>query len=266
MRKLACLVLILLAAGCEPAPILRLTSRDPGATWFQGQQLVRHEADGVSVVASFDRSLGMYLVFDVTVVNRSDSTLLIEPQDFNFTLASSGGELRPAQQKPFPAVDPEAELARIDKVSSALESGHANGKMLEAVGDLAEAVVDVAGAGSKTKAEQDADEKRDLEQASERRQADETHERTMASLAESRDYWASRALRRTQLAPRQSISGKIALPAGPIPALLSRPTHANSITSFDDGAALAPGDILILTLHSPIRTNAEGMEFIVREL
>src|SRR5260221_123105 len=104
----------------------------------------------------------MYLVFDVTVVNRSDSTLLIEPQEFTFTLASSGGGLRPAQQKPFPAVDPEAELARIDKVTSALESGHATGAMLDAIGDVAEAVADVAGAGSKTKGGRGARGKRGL--------------------------------------------------------------------------------------------------------
>src|SRR5260221_14788311 len=93
----------------------------------------------------------MYLVFDVTVVNRSDSTLLIEPQEFTFTLASSGGGLRPAQQKPFPAVDPEVELARLDKVASAVESGHATGAILNAIGDVAEAGADGAGGGARNK-------------------------------------------------------------------------------------------------------------------
>lgn len=266
MRKLACLVLLLLSAGCEPAPILQLTSRDPDARWLEGQQLVRHESDGVSVVASFERSLGMYLVFQVTIVNRSDSTLRIDPRDFNFTLATSHGALRPAQQRPFPAVDPETELARIDKISSALESGHATGATLDAIGDLAEAVVGVATAGSKTKAEQEAEEKSDLERAIERHEADETHARTMASLAESRDYWASRALRRTQLGPRESISGKIALPAGPIPALLARPEHSTSITTVHDRTGLPPDAVLTLTLHAPTGCGARGMEFVVREL
>src|SRR5437762_8998561 len=133
MRWLAGLLVLVLAAGCAPDSIFQLTSRDPDARWSQGLQLVRKESDGVSVVASFERSLGAYLVFDVTIVNRSDSTFLIEPEQFTYTLASSGKELATAARGPFPAVDPEDQLERLDKDVSALAASRATVAMLDAI-------------------------------------------------------------------------------------------------------------------------------------
>jgi len=266
MRGLAFLAAFVLAAGCAPEPVFHLTARDSDARWRQGRQWVRHESGGVSLVASFDRTLGGCLVFDVLVVNRSDSPILIEPEAFNFTLASSGRELRAALRHPYPAVDPEAQLARIDKYLSAIEAGHATGRVLDAIGGLGNAVLEVAEAGTRTEADQERDAQLDLERACERHEADEAHESAIATLSQARDYWASRALRRTQLDPRQSVRGKIALPTGPMGRLLAGIDRSRSITTFVDEAALTPREVLILTLHSPMEAETEGIEFIVRRL
>ena len=266
MRKLAYLAIILLAAGCGQDPVLQLTSRDPDARWLQGQQVIRRESDGVSVVASFSRSWGGHLIFDIMVANRSDSTLLIEPQQFNYTLASTRDGLRPAFRKPHAAGDPEVELARLDKHASEMESSHATSTMLNAFTDLADMVADLAETGSRTEAEEDRDAQLDLERAIERHQADEDHESTMASLSQRRESLATRALRRTHLGPGEWVSGKIALPVASIPRLLARPVRSGSITDFIDRSALAPDDTLTLILHLPIGAGTEGMEYVVRKL
>src|SRR5437899_534528 len=130
MRRVAIPVLAALAGGCASATLIDLASRDAGARWLAGHQWVRHESGQAAVIASYDRNWGSVLLFDVTVVNRSDSTLRIEPREFTFALSSTRDE---PQQDRFAAADPEAAIADLDQRMAAIESGHANAKMLDAV-------------------------------------------------------------------------------------------------------------------------------------
>lgn len=260
--KAALAVLLALVAGCVPAPLLRLTSRDADAHWLQGRQQVRRVSDGVTVHASFDRSSDRHIGFVVEVANRSDSTILLEPERFHFTLAHPGGDAPPALRGPFQALDPEARLERLDREAAAERARHGTAATLDAVTGVADAVLDTWQARTRTAEEEERDALHDLERAVERLEEADTHERTLFRLARARAAWTDRALRRTHLLPGREARGWIVLPAGPVHALLAGPARPYSITGTEPPAIAE----CTLTLHAPVGDRIHAMSWAVRKL
>lgn len=263
MNKALVLLLVLLAAGCRPATVYQLTTREPDARWHQGRQLIRREADGVSMVASFDRTWGRYLVFEVVIINHSDSTIMVEPRAFSYSVAAENGAIPDKLARPVAAVDPESELAQLDKWASAQQSSHEMNSMMNALGEVLDVAADIAEAGSRTDEEKSLDAQQDLGRAVERQNERQDHAATMTNLAVLRDYWASRALRRTELEPRQSIGGKIALPTNVLWKLEARHRSERGTGLWRTGP---DGFNVLLRLDCPLGAARQVVEFDVRKL
>src|SRR6266540_170685 len=78
MRKVTIGVLGILAVGCASTATFELAPRDHGARWLADQQWVERRTDDVVIVASFERSWLDRLLFDVSVTNRSGSTISVD--------------------------------------------------------------------------------------------------------------------------------------------------------------------------------------------
>lgn len=254
---------LLLLAGCTPAAVYHLDSREPDIRWFHGQELIRRESGGVSFVVSFHRCWSSYLVFDVEVINRSDSAILVEPEKFYYQLSVKYGDLEAALQQKFMAVNPETQLHMLDKQVSSEDARHQTFATMDAIAGVADLVVDIAEAGERTAREEDQDARRDFERAADRHTENVEYERTITNLGALRAYWASQVLRKTHLGPRQSVSGKIAMATFPIDAFL-KGTFNNHATLRIRTDKVRP--VYMLTMRCPVADSTFAVDFMIKKL
>src|SRR5262249_37393791 len=137
MRTLAIGVLALLAGGCAAGRDFNLVPRDPEAPWQVAHRWVRTESSRATVNLAFDRYGYGYLVFDVEVVNQSDSALHVDPEKFSYTRASSGQDLPRKLKKPVSALRPEAALASLNRQMRIQSGTTAIGEFVASVAVLA---------------------------------------------------------------------------------------------------------------------------------
>jgi len=81
-------ILALLCGGCA-AGHFDLVPRDPEAPWHAGPRQVRVESSNATIKASYDGIWLDNLAFMVEVVNQTDSVLVVDPQRFTLTLATT---------------------------------------------------------------------------------------------------------------------------------------------------------------------------------
>ena len=260
-RSIGFSVCVLAAVGCQEAAVFQLTSREPDARWLLGQQVLHRQTEATFLEVSFHRSLENYLVFDVSIANNSDSTLLIAPEDFSYVLAPAHGEL-PAGPS-YAAIDPDAQIASLDRRAATEKAEHDTRVALGAAVDLTDMVAGLITSGSRTDDERSLDAQRDLEREAQRRVEDDDYESTVADLERLRDHWASGTLRRTHLSPRQSVGGRLALPAGPVRAFLGPPRRDRNSIQYDKREAVEKYCRLIL--RSRVGDGTHEMIFEVRE-
>lgn len=257
MCRIACLASIALLAGCSPAPVLRLTALEPSAPWQQGSQLVRRDSSGVVVTAAFERTWEGNLVFDLEVTNRSDATVVLDPVAIHYTVVPAEGARSGPAGRAVLALDPEQQLARLDRLVASENANQSTGLLLDMIGGVLEGAAALAARGTATEAEADEDQRRDLEREAARHRDDERHATTLATLADRRAYWARQALRRTDLAPGETAAGKVLLPAGP----LGRVTRGPRDRWPARRVARTPAAEQRLQLHVPPVTNPEGIPY-----
>jgi hypothetical protein len=126
MRAVVIGILALLVGGCA-APAFDLVSRDPESPWLTGNRWVRTESSRATVSTSFDHTLADHLVFEVEVVNQSDSTLVVDPERFSYTLSSSGPDLPARLRRSVAAVAPATVVARLDREVSRIDKEYERG-------------------------------------------------------------------------------------------------------------------------------------------
>jgi len=91
MRAVTIGILALLCGGCA-AGQFDLVPRDPEAPWVAGPRQVRVESSTATVKTAYDGIWLDHLAFMVEVVNQTDSVLVVDPQRFALTLATSAPE------------------------------------------------------------------------------------------------------------------------------------------------------------------------------
>lgn len=253
-------ILALLAGGCAPAaPLLDLVPRDPAAPWQAGERWVGVESDRATINASFDRAWLDHLVFDVEVVNQSDSMLTIDPRQFSFTLTSSDTRLPRALRRRFTAEDPRKVASRLQH-EVPHQSGFSDGLLGLAafvVGVVVLAAV-VASDIELSSADDSGDEHANSVQdvaAMQRAQAED--------FTRSCRHSAETLLRPTGLAPHETVRGEIWFPIGPLRQAIGPPPLAGdkyNITTTPPKRAAAEYE---LTLRPPANTGALAIEYYV---
>lgn len=259
MRTMALGIAALLAGGCASAPMVDLVPRGAGASSARACD-VRLESTEATVVAHFAGPWRQWFVFDLTVVNRSDSALVVAPEDFSITLA---------RDHPQKTLGRAIHAVGSERVLDVLDSGQSRESVLwglllglegaamvaNAVGTIA---ADVQGSADDQDAhKQLAEDLGVLGTITVNAAATRTED-----LSDEHYRWARSALLRTVLAPRASVSGTIAVPGTPFRSLLApyEPAPDESDWSIT-GPPRRPRHGYRLTLHTPTNLGGQRFEF-----
>ena len=234
MRAVVIVIVALLAGGCAASRNLDLVSRDPQSPWEEGHRWVRTESSVATVTMSFDRIWDDYLDFQAEVVNHSDSTLRVDPEQFSFTLASSGDELPAKLKQSFPATAPDAALARLDRqIKSQARVGPLT-EMVAGLVVLAAMAVEAVEFGDMSLSVDKTDGSSCIQpQPTTTESAAFEPEAQPRVTQKIRDRNAKALLRATDLAPGATVRGEIWMPAWPVrkAAGPEEPTDDQSITA-----------------------------------
>jgi hypothetical protein len=264
MKHAVCVCCITMSMlGCAPAQVFQLIPQDSNVRWLQGQQIIRRDSNGVAFIASFNRTWGTYLVIDVEVVNGSDTTFLLDPSVFYYRLSVSRGAHEAGLAQRFPAMNPERELARLDKLTSRTVANHQTLTVLNSVAEVADLALDIAEAGDRTKEEQHRDAEEDYRRTVDRHLEQREYEGRITNLSQLRDYWSSSILRKTHVGPGESASGKIALPAMPVAEFMDGRLQSDSTSRIRRKFIQCT---YALALHCPVAGTVHRLDFEVKKL
>jgi hypothetical protein len=205
LRSLALVIPALIALGCvTPEPVVRLTS--VGApVWIAGRAVETQALDGFRVAAAFDHQEPSRIGFRVEIENGGDRTIDVDPTDMGFNDRIGGTWTRE-----HTVIDPEERLAELDATGAqeaADAYNHAVGMapllFLTAIGEVASVA---SGHGGTTTGLRTAAIASDME-------SDQAgHASAIQQVGAEKALWMNAALRRTTLAPGQTVSGFIYVP------------------------------------------------------
>ena len=258
MRTIAIGILALLAGGCAGGREFDLVPRDPQAPWQVGDHRVWTESSRASVSMAFDRPWFGYLVFDVEVVNRSDSALRVDPTHFSYSLASSDGQLPREVRRRFAALAPETAFPQLEKLVHRRSATGAITSFVATVVVLTAIAVNAVEFGdySYSSDEPGGDACAQSASAAADRETFETVAKTDQRIL---DQAAKRLLRVTELAPGATVRGELWMPAWPVKHAVGPEKMANdpSITLPKQHAATYQG----LTLHVPAEVGGQEFDY-----
>jgi hypothetical protein len=215
MKKLIFLPMILIITvliGCiRPYPVYDLIpSGDYNTRWLFGSEYVIISDNNLVTSLAYINSEKDLLIFDLEVINRSGSDVLVAPEKFYY---------HPIEAKfvsdtlKVMAVDPELKLKMLDKLISHKRADLSNQAISNFVVETADLIGDIADSEDRNIQEKQLDANKDLErQVSADREEGRTRNQ-ISDLSSQRNYWASQVLRKTTLKPGEAIHGKIYFPA-----------------------------------------------------
>jgi len=199
-------------AGCATLPpVYQLSPSVSDVTWSAGRPVVQRELDGVQVAVAFTQPAPDKLGLRVQISNVAAEGFEVSPKNVTFTACS--GTVNASCAPTAWVMDPETELARLDRgardetASAAAAQGALTFLLvLNAVADVGAIASGHAdrSTGSGTAATADL---MDSTAAN--------HQHALGQLQTEWDFWANAALRRSTVAPGQSVAGVVMVPVYP---------------------------------------------------
>ena len=263
-------ILALLVGGCA-APAFDLVSRDPESPWLTGTRWVRTESSRATVSTSFVHTLADHMVFEVEVVNQTDSTLVVDPERFSYVLSSSDHDLPARLGRRVAAASPATVVARLDKEGARVkrEYGRRNEGAVLAV--LAGAVVVAAIAldlinvdtieSAVTTASSLIPSQIEVTGGTEPCVAPPPVAPPPPDPDGARERYVARLLQRVALAPGASVRGDLWLPAKPVMKAIEPGASASELSVTAPSPRKLPDHQL--TLRAPAELGGQEFEYSV---
>jgi len=264
MRAVTMGILALMCGGCAAAPAFDLVPRDPEAPWMADQGWIRTESSRATVNASFDRTWLDHIIFEVEIVNQSDSMLVVDPEGFSYRLSSAGDDLPAKLKGSFAAVAPAAVVAQLDKeIARASDASFAviGLSVLVVVAAFALNRVEPAPAPQAELADQRSSGSAGIALHEGDSHEGDVRETRMSDPRRARELCLQALLPRTTLAPGAIVRGELWMPVWPLRKAVGSgsPESSWSITA---APAHAPADCG-LTLRTPAALGGQGIEYSV---
>ncbi len=199
-----------------PRPVLRLHPLvpEPEIKWLQGKEYVKLETEESILYLAFYKQYRDYVAFDISIFNRSDEPILIQPERFYFKpLSIIVEKSRKISLDTVYAVDPEQKLLEIDKTLASRDAAYATALGYDILGSFFDVTYHLATLGKeKTEEEKQTEELQDQTRELNRLYRDVEYEKTVSKLESERSLWEFKAIRKTTLPPGFSLHGLIFFP------------------------------------------------------
>ena len=200
--------LLFLLSSCAPAPVFRIFPESNETAFYQGMEYVQHAGKSLVLSMGYYRHLDNKFIMDVEIINNSDSTVYIDPLQFNYDAYEQYSDAFPADTGKFlanrTAFNPEVEMIQIDKQLAREEAAERTDQTLFLIGQGISVASEIA-----------ADSPEEREEISENRRENYRDQQienmeyrySKRNLADRREVWEMEALRRTDLLPGEHIRG-----------------------------------------------------------
>ena len=203
------LVITFFTACVMPQPVSRLVPLEENNKWWYGRQIIElPENDGVTMDLIFQKSTPQYLILDVSIQNRSDQTVLVDPLQF-YMVPLERDTLR-SVAPPIVALNPEIVLLNLDRSESREIAEAQNSAYLEILSLTLDLASDISSIGEDEDSEVRAQELEEREIRREDYEVEQVNrDYRLGSLDEQRDYWENASIRKTSLDPGYELKGSL---------------------------------------------------------
>lgn len=147
------LALMFIMASCvAPQPVIRVIPTETKTTWQQGKEFVSYQKNDFIIHCAYHGTDARYLIFDVEIVNGSQSEFLVAPE--NIIMYTDSGKWDPVTNQivyatfPIRAADPEFQLLKLDMQESIAEANMKNQQTAAVVASVAALPIIVAAASA----------------------------------------------------------------------------------------------------------------------
>ncbi|MCU7496282.1 MAG: hypothetical protein HF314_02065 [Ignavibacteria bacterium] len=194
--------------NCGSTAVYRLSSIDGEPVWDYGWEVVGKKNNAGEAHISFVEAKDGYFVFLLNYENRTEKPVLLDPGEIYYEVFRDSIPRHPGMVQRTYAVDPELELAGIEKKSSSLDASERSRLGLSAIVSTIDVVGSVVSIGTKRSSKELKKQEKERE---ERMIADEnakiSYENDKATLAGEKDYWMNDVLRKVTVFPGEKEGG-----------------------------------------------------------
>jgi hypothetical protein len=200
----------MLLYSCSPRTY-RVESLGRDGYYLDGLYYLTQEQDSI-LVRLASAPGGKNLIFNVQVVNKSSSPLLVAPEQFR-TLLSDTAESGEVSTLTVHALDPEAEIASVERLIENENRSYRAFLGFAIVGDVASLIGSIATLNKEKSEEEQEKEKADeADKQARRAQREYEHHTRLLELEAAREAWTKGTLRKTTLQSFESVHGTLHVP------------------------------------------------------
>jgi hypothetical protein len=216
--SIAVIALAAVLASCGGSKRVVLDPVASRTRWLMGKNFVVVADSNAVVSVAFEREYNEQLQFDVEVVNLSGDTVLVDPVAIAYDIARDSTLAR-WNDTTVGAIDPEPMLRTIAGSREVEEADYSSHLTSRNVGDIVSGIATIVRAT--TDGDKSDEERRVADSAAEADRVnqlagyikrDDEHHATIAALNDLDRAWSA-ALRKTSLARRETIRGRVIFPA-----------------------------------------------------
>lgn len=207
---------VLVLTCCSQYPIYRynVSSLDNQKWFYKGREIISSEINDILAVISYEDQVRDNLVFNLSIINKSDGKIEIDPSKIFLEIQKTYPEDFYGNKKIiYNSIDPESRINLLNKSITSLNASQQTTDVVYTFVCLADLVKDF----SELNKEKSTDELyAESLVRQERTQAkvsqDINYQNNLSFYMDSKYYWENLVLRKTTLYPDEEISGYVHLP------------------------------------------------------
>ncbi|NRB39422.1 MAG: hypothetical protein HRU20_13295 [Pseudomonadales bacterium] len=208
---LAFLLCIFSACSFSPRPIYTLTPQVKDGPWVHGKQYALSQSDGIAIALVYERELQGNFIFNVKIMNRSDTDILVSANNFSYSYTEH--RLSADKERIVSAVDPESEILKVYQQASIEKARYDSDQANNSVILLLDVADDIAHLSEpKTREKYQSDKVEDTERRDTELHQELSRERELKSFNADLFLWEKKSLRKTTLPAGYMIRGDVHFP------------------------------------------------------
>jgi hypothetical protein len=197
------LVISALFTSCV-APTLIVEGVGEDTSWLNGKKYLNANRNGMDISIAFSEKSNSILIYEVIVINNSDQSVFVQPEDFDLTTIGN------SMVSPINAVamNPEEQIEEFKKIQQREQSNHQTGQNVDGCLLCVSALAEASSNQPVSAQERERRRRRDQQRQLDRIETNQRHENVQSRLDEILEIWEEEALRKTTLHKGEKLTGK----------------------------------------------------------